>query len=83
MASGNCTDDATIAARISRETSDHYTKLAVTSSAGLLAMCAEDTTDSTLSARSRTPLALASDALVDEVNAAIRAGRLVDRAGKP
>ena len=29
-----------------------------------------------------TPLALAGDGLVDEVNAAIRAGRLVDRAGK-
>jgi uncharacterized protein YbaR (Trm112 family) len=31
----------------------------------------------------RTPLALAADALVDEVNAAIRAGNLVDRAGRP
>jgi uncharacterized protein YbaR (Trm112 family) len=30
----------------------------------------------------RTPLDFASDALVDEINAAIRAGRLVDRAGK-
>jgi uncharacterized protein YbaR (Trm112 family) len=29
-----------------------------------------------------TPLELAEDALVDEVNAAIRAGRLVDRAGR-
>jgi uncharacterized protein YbaR (Trm112 family) len=31
---------------------------------------------------SRTPLHAASDALINEINAAIRAGRLVDRAGK-
>jgi uncharacterized protein YbaR (Trm112 family) len=30
----------------------------------------------------RTPLALATNALVDEVNAAIRAGQLLDRGGK-
>jgi uncharacterized protein YbaR (Trm112 family) len=30
----------------------------------------------------RTPLDAASDALVNEINAAIRAGRLVDRSGK-
>jgi uncharacterized protein YbaR (Trm112 family) len=30
----------------------------------------------------RAPLALAGNALVDEVNTAIRAGHLVDRAGK-
>jgi uncharacterized protein YbaR (Trm112 family) len=30
----------------------------------------------------QTPLNAASDALVNEINAAIRAGRLVDRAGK-
>jgi uncharacterized protein YbaR (Trm112 family) len=30
----------------------------------------------------RTPLALAASALVDEVNAAIRAGQLLDRGGK-
>jgi uncharacterized protein YbaR (Trm112 family) len=29
-----------------------------------------------------TPLDAASDALINEINAAIRAGRLVDRAGK-
>ena len=30
-----------------------------------------------------TPLDVASDALVDDVNAVIRAGRLIDRGGKP
>lgn len=30
-----------------------------------------------------TPLGFASDALVDDVNAAIRAGHLIDRGGKP
>ncbi len=31
---------------------------------------------------SRTPLDAASDALINEINAAIRAGHVVDRAGK-
>lgn len=67
--------------RISRETCAHYTKLAVIFLADSLAMRAE-VLSILRCPETHTPLEAASDALINEINAAIRASRLVDRAGK-